>query len=203
MPPRQRALTIVLSFPAPRTNWSCTATHGLASGPSARRTGAGQPCRVRRSARGYPRVRHSYQTLRIGGDMRAFGRRRMLCPSRWVIPGLAAGVTGWSADQRVPTAAGLRAAGRRACRFDSAGPGCRRDGWPGCCGQLRGGGTGLGHPTILSRAALAHDLRAGPDPQSAPNPASRRMVVPIQQRAQVEVGSRCSTFARTVIAKRC
>jgi len=130
-------------------------------------------------------------------------RRRMLCPSRWVIPGLAAAVTGWSADQRVPTAAGLRAAGRRACRFDSAGPGCRRDGWPGCCGQLRGGGTGLGHPPILSRAALAHDLRAGPDPQSAPNPASRRMVVPIQQRAQVEVGSRCSTFARTVIAKRC
>jgi len=73
MPPRQRALTIVLSFPAPRTNWSCAATHGLASGPSARRTGAGQPCRVRRSARGYPRVRHSYQTLRIGRDMRAFG----------------------------------------------------------------------------------------------------------------------------------
>src|SRR2546429_8630091 len=25
MPPRQRALTIVLSFPAPRTNWSCAA----------------------------------------------------------------------------------------------------------------------------------------------------------------------------------
>jgi hypothetical protein len=27
--------------------------------------------------------------------------RRMLCPSRWVIPGLAAGVTGWPAGQRV------------------------------------------------------------------------------------------------------
>ena len=28
-------------------------------------------------------------------------RRRMLCPSRWVIPGLAGGVTGWLAGQRV------------------------------------------------------------------------------------------------------
>src|SRR5258705_6435983 len=50
-------------------------------------------------------------------------RRRMLCSSRWVIPGLAAGVTGWPVDQRVPTAAGLRAASRRACRCDSAGSG--------------------------------------------------------------------------------
>src|SRR5438093_518860 len=44
----------------------------------------------------------------------------MLCSSRWVIPGLAAGVTGWPVDQRVPTAAGLRTASRRACRCDSA-----------------------------------------------------------------------------------
>jgi len=27
-------------------------------------------------------------------------RRRMLCSSRWVIPGLAEGVTGWLAGQR-------------------------------------------------------------------------------------------------------
>ena len=58
-----------------------------------------------------------------------------LSPGQLVIPGLAAGVTGWPVDQRVPTAAGLRAASRRACRCDSAGSGCRRDGWPGCCGQ--------------------------------------------------------------------
>ena len=60
--------------------------------------------------------------IRQGG---ALVRRRMLCSSRWVIPGLAvaAGVTGWPAGQRVPTAAGLRAAGRRACRCDSAGSG--------------------------------------------------------------------------------
>jgi len=45
MPPRQRALTIVLRFPAPRTNRSCAATHGLASGPSARRSVLEHPLR--------------------------------------------------------------------------------------------------------------------------------------------------------------
>jgi hypothetical protein len=29
-------------------------------------------------------------------------RRRMLCSSRWVIPGLAEGVTGWLASRRQP-----------------------------------------------------------------------------------------------------
>ena len=33
------------------------------------------------------------------------------------------GGNGWPVDQRVPTAAGLRAASRRACRCDSAGSG--------------------------------------------------------------------------------
>src|SRR5690348_13598469 len=100
MPPRQRALTIVLSFPAPRTNWSCAARMALR---------ADRPPAVR--ARGN---RAEYDDLRAA--TRAFGtairrsesagicvlsvRRRMLCPSRWVIPGLAAGITGWSADQR-------------------------------------------------------------------------------------------------------
>jgi integrase len=61
----------------------------------------------------------------------------MLCPSRWVIPGLAAGVTGWPASQRV--AGGSRSSRSRAgARADvrAPGPGCRRDGWLGCCGQL-------------------------------------------------------------------
>ncbi len=38
-------------------------------------------------------------------------------------PAWPRGKTGWPAGQRVPTAAGLRAAGRRACRCDSAGSG--------------------------------------------------------------------------------
>jgi integrase len=62
-------------------------------------------------------------------------RRRMLCPSRWVIPDLAEGVTGWPAGQRVPMAQpvfGPRAGAR--ADVTAPGPGCRRDGWPGCCG---------------------------------------------------------------------
>jgi|SRR6266851_194 len=35
--------------------------------------------------------------------MGALIRRCMLCSSRWVIPGLAAGVTGWSAGRGHPT----------------------------------------------------------------------------------------------------
>jgi hypothetical protein len=48
---------------------------------------------------------------------RIFGRESAFNPSahgprssRWVIPGLAEGVTGWTAGQRQPAAAGLRAA---------------------------------------------------------------------------------------------
>jgi hypothetical protein len=64
-------------------------------------------------------------------------RRRMLCSSRWVIPGLAEGVTGWPAGQRVAGGSrssggcrhrgekwpALTAAGGRACRCDRAGSG--------------------------------------------------------------------------------
>jgi hypothetical protein len=60
-------------------------------------------------------------------------RRCMLCPSRWVIPGLAAGVTGWPTGSRRQPVLGSRAGARADVR--APGPGCRRDGWPGCCGQ--------------------------------------------------------------------
>jgi len=62
-------------------------------------------------------------------------RRRMLCSSRWVIPGLAEGVTGWLASRRQPvfgrpSASGekwpaLTAAGGRAGQCDRAGSGVR------------------------------------------------------------------------------
>jgi hypothetical protein len=62
-------------------------------------------------------------------------RWRMLCSSRWVIPGLAEGVTGWLAGRRQPvfgrpSASGekwpaLTAAGGRACQCDRAGSGVR------------------------------------------------------------------------------
>jgi hypothetical protein len=44
------------------------------------------------------------------GDMGALIRRRMFCSSRWVIPGPAAGVTGWPAGQRA--VGGSRSSGR-------------------------------------------------------------------------------------------
>ncbi len=47
------------------------------------------------------------------GDMGALIRRRMFCSSRWVIPGPAAGVTGWPAGQRA--VGGSRSSGR--CRY--------------------------------------------------------------------------------------
>jgi hypothetical protein len=63
-------------------------------------------------------------------------RRCMLCPSRWVIPGVAAGVTGKAGGPagslRQPVF-GPRAGARADVR--APGFGCRRDGWPGCCGQ--------------------------------------------------------------------
>ena len=66
--------------------------------------------------------------------------------SRWVIPGLAEGVTGWTAGQRQPvfgrpSASGekwpaLTAAGGRACQCDRAGSGVRaRRRTGGRCGQ--------------------------------------------------------------------
>ncbi len=62
--------------------------------------------------------------------------QRMLCSSRWVIPGLTEGVkrdgrqTGGCRRQPV---FGPRAGAR--ADVTAPGPGCRRDGWPGCCGQ--------------------------------------------------------------------
>src|SRR5690349_747295 len=45
------------------------------------------------------------------------------------------GKTGWPTDRRVPTAAGPRAAAGARADVTAPGPGCRRDGWPGFCGQ--------------------------------------------------------------------
>jgi hypothetical protein len=87
-----------------------------------------------RSACGNGQERHGNQPSRFG-DMGALIRWRMLCSSRWVIPGLAEGVTGWLAGRRQPvfgrpSASGekwpaLTAAGGRACQCDRAGSGVR------------------------------------------------------------------------------
>jgi len=82
-------------------------------------------------------------TRRLGSRTKSAGRwvllvrRRMLYSSRWVILGLAE--EGVKRDGR--QASGCRRqpvfeprAGARA-DVTAPGPGCRRDGWPGCCGQ--------------------------------------------------------------------